>query len=73
MRIFVQAKPSVKNPYIKKIDEIHYIVAVKEPASIGKANEAIIKSLSVYFQIPQSMIYLKSGFFTKNKCYEIIL
>ena len=86
MKIFVKAKPLAKeekivlqqvqdNPEqsrrIEKVDEIHFIVCVKEPPKQGKANEAIRKELADYFQVPVSQIILQSGFVSKHKVFKI--
>ena len=71
MKIFVKAKPSAKEEKIEKIDEINFIVSVKEPPKQGKANKAIIKALAVYFNISPSGVNLISGFSSKQKVFEI--
>ncbi len=71
MKIFVKAKPSAKEEFIKKIDGINFVVAVKEPPRKGKANKAIIKALAEYFNIAPSAVRLVSGFSAKQKVFEI--
>lgn len=73
MKIFVKAKPGAREEFIKKIDEINFSVAVKEPAIKGKANKAIAKALAEYFNVAPSSIRLVSGFSSKQKVFEIIL
>lgn len=73
MRISVKARPKSKKAYIKKIDSLNYIVAVAEMAEGGKANEAIIASLSDYFKIPQASIILVSGQSFRKKVFEVPL
>jgi uncharacterized protein len=71
MKIYVKAKTKTKKEYVKKIDETHYIVAVMEPPVSGKANQAIIKSLSVYFHKPISQIFILHGEKYKQKIIEV--
>ncbi|MEK7187508.1 MAG: DUF167 domain-containing protein [Patescibacteria group bacterium] len=71
MKIFVQAKPGVKKIGVKVIDATHLIVAVREPAREGRANEAIRKALAEYFDLAPSLITLTSGATTKQKTFEI--
>ncbi len=71
MKIFVKAKPSAKEEKIEKIDEINFIVSVKEPPKDGKANKAIIKAIAAYFNIAPSCVNLISGFSSKQKVFEI--
>ncbi|MBI5123566.1 DUF167 domain-containing protein, partial [Candidatus Roizmanbacteria bacterium] len=46
MKIFIQAKPNAREEKIEKIDETHFIVAVREPPVKGLANAAIRKVLA---------------------------
>lgn len=71
MKIYVQAKPKSKREYIKKIDDTHYIVAVNELPESGRANQAIIKSLSKYFNIKHSGFSILQGRTFKRKVIEI--
>ncbi len=71
MKIFVKAKPRVKEEKIQKIDESHYLVSVKEPPVKGEANRAIIKALAEYFKISPSRVNIVSGHTSKNKIIEI--
>ena len=67
MKIFVKAKPLSKEEKIEKIDEINFIVWVKEPPKGGKANRAIAKALALYFNVAPSCVNLVSGFSSKQK------
>ncbi|OGG12818.1 hypothetical protein A3D77_07215 [Candidatus Gottesmanbacteria bacterium RIFCSPHIGHO2_02_FULL_39_11] len=73
MKIFVRAKSKSKKEYIKKIDNTHFTVAVTAPPIEGKANLAIIKSLSKYFHKPASGIQIISGAKSKEKIVDIDL
>ncbi|HUT96197.1 MAG TPA: DUF167 domain-containing protein [Candidatus Paceibacterota bacterium] len=48
-------------------------VSVKAPAKEGKANEAVIKLLAEYFEVPKSSVIIKSGLKSKHKIIEIEL
>ena len=72
MKIFVKAKPSAKEEKIEKVDEINFIVSVKELPKQEKANKAIIKALAEYFKIAPSCVSLISGFSSKQKVFEIL-
>lgn len=71
MKIYIRVKPKSRNEYIKKVDNTHYTVAVKEPPVSGKANQAIIKSLAEYFDKPSSQIHIISGAASREKVVEI--
>ncbi|MFC1626806.1 DUF167 domain-containing protein [Patescibacteria group bacterium] len=72
MKIFVRIKPRSKSQKITKIDDTYYDVYVHEPAYDGKANRAVIQSLSKYFDIRRAKIEIVKGFKSKNKIIEII-
>ncbi len=72
MRINVKAKPGAREEKIEKIDDLNYIVSVKEPPIKGKANEAIRNALAVYFKTGSSMVKIISGYSSRNKIIEII-
>lgn len=71
MKIYISAKTKSRKEYIKKTDDTHYIVAVKEQPVRGKANKAIIKSLSNYFHKPASQIYIVNGEASRKKTIEV--
>ncbi len=72
MRLFIKTKPGAKIEQVKKIDETHFEVWVKEPPKEGKANEALLKVLAKYFGIPKSRLEIISGQASKQKIIEII-
>ena len=72
MKIFVKAKPSAKNESVEKIGDYNFAVSVKEPPKDSRANKAIIRALAKYFNISPFSIRLVSGFFSKQKTFEII-
>ncbi|MDD5434682.1 MAG: DUF167 domain-containing protein [Nitrospira sp.] len=72
MKIFIKVKTMSKNEGVTKVDELHYAVSVKAPPVEGKANDAIIKILSDYFNVPKSHISILKGGHSKNKIIEIL-
>jgi uncharacterized protein len=71
MKIYITAKPKKKREYVEQVNSTHYVVAVKEPAQQGKANEAIINSLARYFDLPKGEIIFVSGQTSKHKVFEV--
>ena len=71
MRINIKAKPSARENKVEKIDEINYIVSVKEPPIQGRANQAIIKLLAEYFNISPTQVRIVIGHTSRNKIIEI--
>ena len=72
MKISVKARPNSREEKIEKIDQVHYIVFVKEPPKKGKANEAIRNALAVYFNVASARVRIVSGYSSHNKVVEII-
>lgn len=72
MKIFVKAKPSSRSEFIKKIDNLHYQVAVKEPPIHGKANRAITKALAKYFNLQSNQVILVSGYANRQKIFQLL-
>lgn len=72
MKLFIKAKTKSKNVSVKKIDNNHYVISVKEPPVRGKANQAIIEALAGYFGVGKSNIKIVSGFVSKQKIIEIM-
>ena len=58
MKILVKVKPQAKQDKVKKIGLDNYLVWVKAKAIEGKANQAVIKILSEYFDMAKSKIVL---------------
>jgi uncharacterized protein len=71
MRIFVKVKARAREALVKKIDEGHYVVSVKEPPVDGKANVAVLKTLADYFNLKRSKISLVVGQTSNQKVFEI--
>ena len=72
MRIFVKAKPRSREERVARVDDTHFIVAVKDSPVQGKANAAIGKAFGEYFGVPVSYIKLTSGFSSKEKTFEVV-
>jgi len=71
MKIFVKAKPSAKEEEVKKIDDDHFVVSVKEPPVKGKANWAIVRTLAKYFGITSDKVKIISGYTSRQKIIRI--
>ena len=71
MEIKVKVIAGSKNEEIKKIDSNNFIIKVKERPIKGRANKAIIKSLSKYFDLTLSEVDIISGINSKNKIIKI--
>jgi uncharacterized protein (TIGR00251 family) len=72
MKFLIKIKPGAKVERVKRLDESHLEVWVKEKPEKGKANERLIKIISDYFKIPKSSILLVAGFKSREKVVEIV-
>jgi uncharacterized protein (TIGR00251 family) len=71
MKISVKVKPQAREDRIEKTGENEYAIWVKAKAIEGKANQAVVKILSDYFDIAQSQIVLLKGARSRNKIFAI--
>jgi len=71
MKIEVLVKPGSSKEKLEKTGENRYTVWVHEPPVENKANLAVIKQLSKYFDVPKSYICLLHGSRGKRKIIEI--
>ncbi len=72
MKLFITAKPNAKKACMEKINETHFVVAVKEPPVQGRANAAITEALAEYFGIARSRVRMQSGFSSRQKVFEVV-
>jgi uncharacterized protein YggU (UPF0235/DUF167 family) len=71
MKIFVKAKPGAREEKVVKVDDINYVVSVKERPVEGRANFAIGLALAKYFNVPNYEVKLISGTSSRQKIFEI--
>lgn len=73
MKINVKAKPGSHEDKVEKIDELNFVVSVREPPVQGRANAAIIKTLSEYFGVSAFSVKIVAGHTARNKIVEIVI
>jgi uncharacterized protein YggU (UPF0235/DUF167 family) len=71
MKISVKVKTRSREEKVEKIDDLNFVVRVKELPVENRANEAIIEILAEYFSVPKSKIDIIYGYNSKNKIIEI--
>jgi len=71
MRYFVKTKPHARKTSVEKTGEGRLAVSVTQPASDGKANDAVVKALSAYFNTSKSTIHIVAGHKTREKIIEV--
>jgi uncharacterized protein len=71
MKLFVTAKPGAGEDSVEKIDETHFLVAVREPPVKGRANAAIARALADFLGVASSRVRLTSGFTSRQKVFEV--
>ncbi len=69
MRINVKAKPNSNENKVEKIDDLNFVISVKDPPVQGRANRAIVKMLSDYFHTQNVRII--SGHTSRTKTIEV--
>lgn len=67
MRVSVTVRPSSKDEAIEKQEDGTYLVKVKARAERGRANAAVVKFLSKYFN---ANVHMVSGFTSRHKIVE---
>lgn len=72
MKINIKVKPNSSREKIERLTSEEFILWVRAPAKEGKANEAAVKMLSAYFDIPKSRIRIVRGNAARDKLVEII-
>lgn len=68
MQINVRVTPNAKQNKIVLQDDVYRVYTTTAPES-GKANEAVIKQLSKYFDIPKSSIKIVRGQTGRDKVF----
>ncbi len=72
MIVEVNVKPgSKKGPLIQPGLDGSLLVFVSEPAIDGRANQAVVKLLSKYYEVSKSKVQIVSGLTSKNKRFLI--
>ena len=72
MKINIKVRPHSRKEKVEKTSESELSILVKVPAREGRANEAAVKLLSAYFNIPKSRIAIVQGQNSRNKVAEIL-
>ncbi|MEK7208582.1 MAG: DUF167 domain-containing protein [Patescibacteria group bacterium] len=72
MKIFVTAKPGARRERVEKLDDTHFLVAVKEPPIEGRANRVVIAALAAELQVSPSRLVLVSGHGSRRKVIEVL-
>lgn len=72
MKISVKVKPNSKVERVIEVSENKFILCVKAAPKEGRANEAVIRLLSEYFDMPKSRITILRGHTSRNKIIELL-
>ena len=71
MKICVKAKTGAKKAGIQKFDDTHFVVAVRERPTEGRANRSIVKLLAEHLDIAPSRLTIVKGVTSREKVVEI--
>lgn len=72
MKLSITVKPGSKKPGIEIITDTECLIRVREPATEGKANQAIIEAVAEKLNLPKSRVALIRGSKSKQKLIEIL-
>jgi len=70
MKIRVDVKPNAKFAGVEAVED-HLVVRVKEPPKEGKANQAVIRAVAQYYDVPPSDVRLVAGATGRHKVIEV--
>ncbi|MFN4280458.1 DUF167 domain-containing protein [Thermosynechococcus sp.] len=68
----ILVKPNARRSSVSVGPEGQLVVAVRAPATEGKANQELIAVLADYFQVPKSRIQLVKGHTSHHKVIELL-
>ena len=71
MKYTIKVKTNAKENAVQEGPGGELRVLVKAPPQEGRANEAVIETLSKYFKIPKSRVAIVGGFKSKTKIVRI--
>lgn len=66
----VLVKPGSSQEKVIKTDESEIIVYIRAKAHDGEANEALIKTLAKYFNVPKTSLRIVRGATSRHKIIE---
>ena len=66
----VLVKPGSSQEKVIKTDESEMIVYIRAKAHDGEANEALIKTLAKYFDVPKTSLRIVRGATSRHKIIE---
>ena len=74
MRAHLTVKPnSTKGPLIVQQTDGSLVVFIREIATDGQANEALVKLLAKYYNVPKTRVVIIRGHTSQHKVIEINL
>jgi len=71
VRISVRTKPGARVESVERVDDTHFVVAVRERPIEGRANQAVVAALARHFNIAPSRIRIVSGAGGRNKIVDV--
>jgi len=71
MRLQVKVTPRAKRPAIEVAGDGTLVVKVREPATDGRANAAVIEALADHFDVAKRAVTIVHGQTSRRKLVEI--
>lgn len=70
--IRIKAFPNAKKPAIEETAPKTLRVFVREDAQNNRANDAVVRAVAAYYNIPKNKLRMFSGHRSQNKMIEIL-
>jgi uncharacterized protein YggU (UPF0235/DUF167 family) len=70
-RVSVRVQPNAKKTGLAAAGEGAFRLSVREPAAEGRANQACLRALAAYLDVPRPRVTLIAGATSRNKVFEI--
>lgn len=70
-RLSVTVKPKSRTASIERTGERSFTVRVTASPHEGKANEAVIRAIADYFDVPKSTVVIVSGEGSRTKIIDV--
>ncbi len=67
MKLQVRVKPGSRKPGVERLSDGSWLVAVREPATEGKANEAVERAIAEELGLPRRRVTIVMGHGSRSK------
>ena len=71
MYVKVRAKPAAKKEELRRVDETHFEICVREPAERNLANKRIVELIAAHFAVPANKVRIINGHQSPSKMLSV--